>query len=447
MLSEERDKLFPTVTPTIIENVDMILPSEIERLAEAFKSNILKDVQHEIQSPGKPNKHKVGRKIAEMTAKSRNDLKKKGILQVTGRKLYVVGGVVRDWLTNHFHGIAYPPGDWDLATDAGVDALKLIVKTAIDSGLLPDDTTLHANANKFGNVQISISGKTYSITTFPFAGYADAPRMYLDSLKRNFSVNALYYSIDEKKIFDFHAGIADIHRKSPKFIGRIKHKLKDEKGSIYPLIYARLHSRMNSKNDLDKQIRQELNSFILPYDVDRNEIHEELNKGIKQSIDKSKYFKLLHEIGILKQLFPGLKVDPNAPLGEMNMFPQIIAQILRPNWNNLGHVYEVLHSIEFPNREIRDITFLMKLPYYNDEETLKRDHLHTGLSERAIEQFLKTNHFKNSDWIIAVLKGEKTPLQQQEPPEQIATNLSHQEEKPPVLQVAHYIVENKRYSY
>lgn len=448
MLSEERrDNLFPTVTPTVIENVEMVLPPELERLAESFKSDLLKDVQHEIQSPGKPNKNKVGRKIADMTAKSRQDLKKKGILQVTGRKLYVVGGVVRDWLINHFHGIAYPPDDWDLATDAGVDALKLIVKAGIDSRLLPDDTTLHVNAGKFSNVQITISGKTYGITTFPFAGYADAPRMYLDSLRRNFNVNALYYSVDEKKIFDFHTGIADIHRRSPQFIGRIKSKLKDEEGTIYPLIYARLHSRMNSKNDLDKQLKHELNSFVLPYDVNRSAIREELHKGVKQSIDKSKYFKLLHELGILKQLFPSLKVDANAPMGEMTMFPQVIAQILHPNWNNLGHVYEVLNALEFPSREIRDITFLMKLPHYHDEETLKADRLHTGLSERAIEQFLKTNHFKNGEWIMAVLKGGKLPLPQQpQPADQPAANPTHhKEEMPPVLQVAHYIVENKKY--
>lgn len=440
MFSEDhRDNLFPTVTPTVIENVEIILPPEIERFAEVFKSDALKDIQHEIQSPGKPNRNKVGRKIAEMMPKTRQDLKKKGVLQVTGRKLYLVGGVVRDWLINHFHGIAYPPDDYDLATDAGVDSLKLIVKAGMDSRLLPDDTALHVNSGKFNNVQITISGKTFGITTFPFAGYADAPRMYLDSLRRNFNVNALYYSIDENKIFDFHAGIADIHRKSPQFVGRVKNKLKDEGGNIYPLIYARLHSRMNSKIEIDKQTKNELGKFILPYDADRSEIRAELHKGVKQALDKSKYFKLLNELGILKQLFPSLKINPDAPMGDMTMFPQLIAQLLQPNWNNLGLVYEVLNALEFQKNEIRDIVFLMKLPHYNEECTLKNDRLHTGLSERAIEQFLKTNNFKNGEWVMAVLKGTNLPLKQQAAP------VPQKEDVPPILQVAHHIVENKKY--
>jgi len=451
---EEHKNLFPTVTPTVIENVDMVIPSEIERLSEAFKIDSLKDIQHEIQSPGKPNRHKVGRKIADMTAKTRQDLKKKGVLQVTGRKLYVVGGVVRDWLINHFHGIAYPPGDWHLATDAGIDALRLIIHAGIDKKLLPDDTAISVHNKKFGNVQITISGKTYDITTFPFTGYSDAPRMYLDSMRRNFNVNALYYSIDEKKIYDFHTGIADIYRRTPQFIGRVKSKAKDGEDILSPMVYARLHSRMNSKNDIDKKIKAELNKIILPYNIDRRAVHDELQKGIKESLDKSKYLKLLHDLGILKQVFPSLKVDYDAPLGEMTMFPQVMAQLLEPNWNNLGHVAEVLRELEFTPREIHDIIFLMRLPHYADEESLRADRLHTGLSERAIEQFVKANHLKNGDWIVSVIKNSKRPLSKpQTPVPQAAVpqhqafqpekgEETHEEGTPPVLQVAHYIVEN-----
>ncbi len=451
MLKEDNNQnLFPTVTPTVIEGVEMVLPPELERLAEVFKDDALKDVQHEIQTPGKPNRGKVGKKIADITFKARQDLKKKGVLQVTGRKLYVVGGVVRDWLINHFHGIAYPPDDWDLATDASVDALKLIIKVGMEEGHLPDDTVLHSTGKKFGNVQLTISGKTYEITTFPFAGYADAPRMYLDSLRRNFNVNALYYSIDEKKIYDYHTGIADIYRRTPQFVGRIKSKLREDSGMMYPLIYARLHARMSSKGteSLDKEIRSELKRYMLPYDADRKGIHDELQKGIKQSIDRGKYFKILHDLGLLKQLFPSLKVNPEPHLGDMTMFPQIMAQVLQPNWNNLGHLAEVLRALEFPQKEIHDIMFLMKLPHYNDEASLRADRLHTGLSERMIEQFVKTNHMANGEWLMAILKNGKKPLgqpmmqqQQQMPPQRMES------EMPPILRVAHYIVENRKNVY
>lgn len=442
-VTEERnDNLFPTVTPTIIEGVEIIPPPEIERLVEVFKSDALKDVQHEIQTPGKPNRSKVGKRIADMTAKARQDLKKKGVLQVTGRKLYVTGGVVRDWLINHFHGMAYPPDDWDLATDASVESFKLIIKVAIETKQLPEDTQISTTNKQFGNIQLTISGKTYDVTTFPFAGYADAPRMYLDSLRRNFNVNALYYSPDEKKIYDYHTGIADIYRRSPQFVGKAKKKLKDDQSALYPLIYARLHARMNSKGSeaIDKDVSNEIRKFALPKDVNRADIRDELHKGVKQAIDKGKYFKILNDMGVLKQILPNIKVNPNAPMGEMTLFPQVLAQVLHANWNNMGHMAQVLHSLEFNNSEIHDIMFLMKLSHYQDEAALKADRLHTGLSDRAVEQYIKVNSLKNSEWIMAVLKNGKRPLK----PQPQVPQPQEKKDVPPVLQVAHTIIEGNK---
>lgn len=445
MREEKNQNLFPTVTPTMIEDVEMVLPPEITRLVEVFKLDELKDVQHEIQSPGQPNRRKVGKKIADISHKARQDLKKKGILQVTGRKLYVVGGVVRDWLINHFHGMTYPPDDWDLATDASVEALKLIVKVGIESRKLPEDTTINVVEKKFGNVQLTISGKTYDITTFPFAGYADAPRMYLDSLRRNFNVNALYYSVEEKKIYDYHTGIADIYRRSPQFVGKAKSQLKDKEGTLYPLQYVRLHTRMNSKGSesLDRNIKAELSRFVLPLDTDRKGIYSELQKGVKQSIEKGKYFKILHDTGLLRQIFPGLKVNPDAVFGEMVMFPQIMAQLLQPNWNNLSHMSQILQNLQFSSREIHDIMFLIKLPHYVDEQSLVSDRLHTGLTERAVEQFVKNNHMKNGEWVLAILKNGKKPLNH---PQTQQNPAQHQQESSvsPILKAAFHLTEERK---
>jgi tRNA nucleotidyltransferase/poly(A) polymerase len=438
-LLHEDENLFPAVNPTIMEGVEIPLPPEIGRLAEAFKLDTLKDIQHEIVSPGTPNRRKVGRKVADMSFKSRQDLKKRGVLQVTGRKLYVTGGAIRDWLINHFHGIAHPQDDWDLATDASPESLRLIIKSAIEEGELPEDTTVSNTDKKFGNIHLTISGKTFEVTTFPFAGTADAPRMYLDSLRRNFSPNALYYSIDEKKIYDYHSGITDIFRRTPNFVGKARKRMRDDEAPLYPLVYARLHARMNSKgaDNMDKDAKNEISKFVLPYNIDRSKVHDEVHKGIKQALDKSKYFKILHELGLLKQIFPSLRVDPDAYFGDMILFPQIIAQVLKPNWNNLGHVAEILRNLEFHQREIHDIIFLMKLPHYTDEQTLKGERIHTGLSERSIEQFIKVTNPKNGEWIRSVIKNGKKPLNQPVP-QQAQQNL------PPVLQVAHYIVESRK---
>lgn len=415
----EDAKLFPAVNPTTMEDVEIPLPAEIDRLSQAFKLDALKDIQHELVSPGKPNKRKIGSKIAEMTFKTRQELKKKGVLQVTGRKLYVTGGVVRDWVLNHYHGIAHPAEDWDLATDASPDALKLIVQAAIAAGQLPPDTTLSHTNKKFGNMVLNVGRKQFEITTFPFAQYDGAPRMYLDSMRRNFSPNALYYSIEEKKIFDYHSGITDIYRKTPNFIGKVKKKLKDEDSLLYPLIYARLHARMNNKGAeaLEKEARSEIRNFLVPHDAPRHAIHDEFSKGIKTAISKEKYIHVLHDLGLLKQIFPGLKIDPSPELGDMTMFPLVVAQILKHNWNNLEHTRDALIALDFPEREVHDIVFLLRLHTFHDENDFKYERMHTGLSERALEQFIKATRPKNAEWLKAVIKGKPKPLQKKHPEE------------------------------
>jgi tRNA nucleotidyltransferase/poly(A) polymerase len=411
----ENSKLFPAVNPTTMEDVEIPLPTEIDRFSQAFKLDSLKDIQHELVSPGQPNKRKIGKKIADMTFKTRQDLKKKGVLQVTGRKLYVTGGVVRDWVINHFHGIAYPAEDWDLATDASPDALKLIVNAAIIEGKLPPDTTISHTDKKFGNMVLTIGQKRFDITTFPFAQYEGAPRMYLDSMRRNFSPNALYYSVEEKKIYDYHSGITDIYRRTPNFIGKVKRKMKDEDSLLYPLIYARLHARMSSKGAeaLEKEARQEIRNFLIPHDAPRQAIHDEFSKGIRTAINREKYIHILHDLGLLKQLFPGLKVDPEPHLGDMTMFPMVVAQILKPNWNNLEHTHDALMALDFPDREVHDIIFLLKLPTFSDEHEFKYERLHTGLSTRALDQFIKTIHPRNAEWLKNVISG-KSPLKKPE---------------------------------
>lgn len=415
----ENDNLFPSVNPTVMEDVEIPLPPEIERFSQSFKLDALKDIQHEIVSPGKPNKRKVGRKIAEMTHKSRQDLKKKGVLQVTGRKLFVTGGVVRDWLVNHFHGIAYPTEDWDLATDASPDALKLIVDAAIEAKQLPPDTTLTTTNKKFGNLRLTIGQKEFDITTFPFAAFEGAPRMYLDSMRRNFSPNALYYSIEERKIYDYSSGITDIYRRQPNFIGKVKKRLKDEDSLLHPLVYARLHSRMNNKGAeaLEKEARSEIRKFLIPHDAPRHAIHAEFVKGVKSALHKEKYIEVLHDLGLLKQIFPGLKVDPTPHLGDLTLFPMVVAQILKPNANNADHTHDALMALDFPEREVHDIIFLLKLPFYDDENQFKYDKMHTGISDRSLEQFIKVSRPANASWLQDTLRGVKKVAKPQPKPQ------------------------------
>lgn len=132
-------------------------------------------------------------------------------LKENGYQAYVVGGAVRDFL------MGKTPHDYDLTSDALPSQISDVFK----------DFYQEHSGEKHGTIRVIIDHKPIEITTFRCdEGYTDYRRpdnvefvkdVYIDSRRRDFSINAFYYS--EGHIYDFHEGLEDLNNKVIKTIG------------------------------------------------------------------------------------------------------------------------------------------------------------------------------------------------------------------------------------
>lgn len=132
-------------------------------------------------------------------------------LKENGYQAYVVGGAVRDFL------MGKTPHDYDLTSDALPSQISDVFK----------DFYQEHSGEKHGTIRVIVDHKPIEITTFRCdEGYTDYRRpdnvefvkdVYIDSKRRDFSINAFYYS--EGHIYDFHEGLEDLNNKIIKTIG------------------------------------------------------------------------------------------------------------------------------------------------------------------------------------------------------------------------------------
>ena len=132
-------------------------------------------------------------------------------LKENGYQAYVVGGAVRDFL------MGKTPHDYDLTSDALPSQISDVFK----------DFYQEHSGEKHGTIRVIVDHKPIEITTFRCdEGYTDYRRpdnvefvkdVYIDSKRRDFSIDAFYYS--EGHIYDFHDGLEDLNNKVIKTIG------------------------------------------------------------------------------------------------------------------------------------------------------------------------------------------------------------------------------------
>ncbi|MEN9559510.1 MAG: polynucleotide adenylyltransferase PcnB [Pseudomonadota bacterium] len=135
-------------------------------------------------------------------------------LQQAGFKAYVVGGAVRDQL------LGLKPKDFDVATDAKPEQVKQVFKRAYIIG------------KRFRIVHVVMGREVIEVTTFRGGteqGHKDEHGKLVsdnvygsqaeDAVRRDFTINALYYDPVAHTIHDYVGAMADIRRKRLRLIG------------------------------------------------------------------------------------------------------------------------------------------------------------------------------------------------------------------------------------
>ena len=118
-------------------------------------------------------------------------------LRSSGYQAFIVGGAVRDLL------IGKTPKDYDIATDAYPSRVRKIFRNSRVIG------------KRFRLVHVYFSNnKILEVATFRSLNGKDGENVYgtldEDAKRRDFTLNALYYSPREEQIIDYHDGVRDI---------------------------------------------------------------------------------------------------------------------------------------------------------------------------------------------------------------------------------------------
>lgn len=159
---------------------------------------------------------------------SRGALNVIDILEGANYQAYLVGGGVRDLL------VGGNPKDFDIATDATPEQVKKLFRNARIIGKrfrivhvrmgreIIEVTTFRAHHDSGDKKQAASSEKGMLIRDNV---YGD---IYSDALRRDFTMNALYYSASREEITDFTQGAADIEQKLVRMIGDPDTRYKED---------------------------------------------------------------------------------------------------------------------------------------------------------------------------------------------------------------------------
>ena len=265
-------------------------------------------------------------------------------LKENGYQAYVVGGAVRDFL------MGKTPHDYDLTSDALPSQISVVFK----------DFYQEHSGEKHGTIRVIVDHKPIEITTFRCdEGYTDYRRpdnvefvkdVYIDSKRRDFSINAFYYS--EGHIYDFHEGLEDLNNKVIKTIGNPSTRFHEDALRILRAI------RFSAK--LGYEIESKTKTALLDCKEELNLIAKErILTELKEISSTSNFFRDIKEyFPIFKLIIPCLDKIGNS-----------IDDIYNFDTKSYGDYIASLSAL-FSLREINNDFMLWKLFIKMDNESI-----------------------------------------------------------------------------
>ncbi len=161
--------------------------------------------------------HGIGRE-----AISQSSRKVCEVLHGHGYQAYVVGGAVRDLL------LGLRPKDFDVATDAYPEEVHKAFRRSRLIG------------KRFRLVHVMFGEETVEVSTFRARTPAETDEhgrvlrdnIYGtredDAIRRDFTINALYYDPASETLLDYHNGLRDLQRKSVRIIGDARARYRED---------------------------------------------------------------------------------------------------------------------------------------------------------------------------------------------------------------------------
>jgi poly(A) polymerase len=219
-------------------------------------------------------------------------------LQESGCTAYFAGGWVRDYLMNH------PSDDIDIATSASVTQVQQLFNKTIPVGVA------------FGIVIVVEEGHQFEVATFrKDRGYVDGRRPIgidlatpeEDALRRDFTINGLFYDPLQNKIYDFVGGEKDIRKGVVRAIGDPLERFSEDRLRMMRAVRYSTRFNFPIESDTLQAILSHAETLLPAVAMER--VWQEFKK-MSQFAHFDTGLITLHQLRLLPTIFPDLKEIP-----------------------------------------------------------------------------------------------------------------------------------------
>jgi tRNA nucleotidyltransferase/poly(A) polymerase len=330
--------------------------------------------------------------LIDIIPQSVKDLHK--LFKARGKKLYLVGGAVRDFLTGD------KPKDFDLTTDALPDEVL---------GIIGDKYRTNLQGKAFGVVVVFTKDQPDGMEIATFRediSKGRNPEVKLgatieqDVKRRDISFNGLFFDLDTNEIVDLVGGQQDLKDGVTRMIGDPNERFEED--SLRILRAFRFASRYGHPLHKDTEAAIAKRNQLENVDPESGEmkrisqerVWEEMKKAWKQAKDYRKYLAFFSKFDMWNQVFPGIEVCED--FVDTKDFLVEIASLFR-NESTEGLEKKMVQDFRIEIETAKKVLFLIDLSNMTVEEAydMAKRRQQCAISDDTILEWLKVTNSKS----------------------------------------------------
>lgn len=317
-----------------------------------------------------------------------------------GKEIYVVGGAIRDFRKG------VEPKDYDLVTNALPEESKQILKgfrvsdeQGKNFGVLRVYTESEPEGYEIASFRKDIAkgrdtkGDEQKVEMGPDVTIED------DVMRRDLTINALFYDISKKEIVDLVGGMDDISGNKIRAVGDASQRFIEDRLRIMRVFRfaARTNGIIEEKTADAIRKDNRLRDIGPTDDVSQERIWEEMVKAWKQAKDYTQYLSYFKEFDMWNQIFPGVNISDPVDSAD---FSVVIASLLRDNPSTYLDK-KLVQDFKIDTSLAKKIVFLISLRDFDAENVLDywKKKQSSGISDQTILEWLTKTAVERQDVI------------------------------------------------
>ena len=342
--------------------------------------------------------------MLDIIPQSVKDLHK--LFKASGKKLYLVGGAVRDFLTGD------KPKDFDLATDALPDEVL---------GIIDDKYRTNLQGKAFGVVVVFTKDQPEGMEIATFredTSKGRNPEVKLgvtidqDVKRRDISFNGLFFDLDTNEIVDLVGGQQDLKDGITRMIGDPNERFEED--SLRILRAFRFASRYEHPLHKDTEAAIAKRNQLENVDPESGEmkrisqerVWEEMKKAWKQAKDYNYYLAFFTKFDMWNQVFPGVEINTNQV--DSKDFVVVFTNLFK-NVNIEGLETKMVQQFRIEQENAKKIVFLLELSKMAVEDVFDifKKRQQCAITDATILEWLRVSN-NQSDMLLKFIEYRPT---------------------------------------